>query len=170
MASGGKVSDAVRVAKLMDNAREPVEATLCQSPLDQRRSVDSLKLWIREASFLFDLIQGQLPVQVNAVGDGRTGKKGKGLGQRQTRARMALEARARIARFTGTQANKQHSSKDVPLFVRSGVTNSQSADHDYLCRKPEQLPEFKNPWKKVKVSTHCIGAMPKTMKWRSMWR
>ena len=87
MASGGKVSDAVRVAKLMDHAREPLKATLSQQPLDQRRSVDSLKLWIREASFLFDLIQGQLPVQMNAVGDGRTGKKGKGLGQRQTKSK-----------------------------------------------------------------------------------
>ena len=27
-----------------------------------------------------------------------------------------------------------------------------------VCRKPVQLPEFKNPWNKVKVSTHCIGS------------
>ena len=35
----------------MDHALEPMKATLCQSPLDQRRNVESLKLWIRETSY-----------------------------------------------------------------------------------------------------------------------
>ena len=47
VASGDKISEAVRVAT--NDALEPT-ATLCQSPSDQRRSVDALKLWIRRAS------------------------------------------------------------------------------------------------------------------------
>ena len=46
VASGDKISDAVRVATIMKHAPEPMKGTLCQSPSDQRRSVDALKLWI----------------------------------------------------------------------------------------------------------------------------
>ena len=44
VASGDKISDAVRVVTIMNHAPEPMKGTLCQSPLDQRRSVDALKL------------------------------------------------------------------------------------------------------------------------------
>ena len=44
------------------------------SPLDQRRGVDALKLWIREASFVLPgFFQGQVPMQVNAVGGWQKG-------------------------------------------------------------------------------------------------
>ena len=52
VASGDRISDAVRVPTIMDHAPEFVKATHCQSPLGQRRSVDPLTLWIREASYV----------------------------------------------------------------------------------------------------------------------
>ena len=44
VASGDKISDAVRVATIFDHAPEPMKAARCQSPLGQMRSVDALKL------------------------------------------------------------------------------------------------------------------------------
>ena len=29
-----------------------IEATLCQTPLDHRRGVDALKMWMRESSYV----------------------------------------------------------------------------------------------------------------------
>ena len=52
VASGDNISEAVRVATIMDDVPGPKRTTLCQSPLDQRRSVDALKLWTREASYV----------------------------------------------------------------------------------------------------------------------
>ena len=81
-----------------------------------------------------------------------------------TRARTAMAGRARIATTSGTQPNRQHSSKADVLTVRSGVTTAQSAVHDELSRQLGQVLEFKNLSKKVKVSSRCIGAMPKITK------
>ena len=80
--SRDKISDAVRVATVMDHAPEPVKATLCHSPLDQKRSFDVMKLWMREASYVLpDLFSGQVLTQVSVVGDGGKGKEGKGKGK-----------------------------------------------------------------------------------------
>ena len=63
----------------MDRAPQPKKATLCQPPLDQRRSVDALQMWMRDASYVLPgLSQSQEPMQVNAVGDSGKGNKGKG--------------------------------------------------------------------------------------------
>ena len=86
-ASGDKIN-AVRVATNMGHVPELMKATLCQVPLGQRRSLDALKLWIRQASCVMPgLFQGRVPMQVNAVGDGakerraQARKKGKGKGK-----------------------------------------------------------------------------------------
>ena len=50
VASGDKISDAVRVATIMDHAQDAVKSMLRLSPLEQRRRADALKLWIRESS------------------------------------------------------------------------------------------------------------------------
>ena len=71
-ASGDKISEAVRVATIVDHAPDAVKSILRQSPLEQRHNVDALKLWIRESIF-----QGSVPAQVGAVNDGGKGKKGK---------------------------------------------------------------------------------------------
>ena len=74
-ASGDKIN-AVRVATNMDHVPELMKATLCQVPLGQRRGVDALKVWIRQASCVLPgLFQGQVPMQVNAVGDGAQARK-----------------------------------------------------------------------------------------------
>ena len=79
VASGDKISEAVRVATIMDHAPESVKSMLRLSPLEQRRSVDALKLWIRESSYATPgLFQGSMPMQVGAVKDGSKGEKGKG--------------------------------------------------------------------------------------------
>ena len=55
------ISGAVPVATIMDHAPELVKATLCQSPLDQRRSAEALKCCTREASYVLPgLFQSQL--------------------------------------------------------------------------------------------------------------
>ena len=93
VASGTKTSDAVRVATIMDHGPEPLMATLCQSPLDQRHSVDALNLLIQGASCVLPgLFQGQVSLQESAVGDGGNGKKrqrqeGQGEGQEQEQER-----------------------------------------------------------------------------------
>ena len=119
VACGDKVIDAVQVTTIMDHAPELMKATLCQSPLDQRRSVDALKLWIREGSYVLPgLFQGQVPVQACAAGDGGKGKKGKG---ERSNGRTAMAATARIATTTiGTQASRQRSSKAVAPTAKWG--------------------------------------------------
>ena len=49
VASGDRISEAVRVATIMDHALDAVKSMLRLSPLEQRRGVDALKLWIRES-------------------------------------------------------------------------------------------------------------------------
>ena len=78
VASGDKISEAVRVATIIVHAPDAVKSMLRFSPLEQRRSVDALKLWIRESSYDTPrLFQGSMPMQVGAVSDGGNGKKGK---------------------------------------------------------------------------------------------
>ena len=78
VASGDRISEAVRVARIMDHAPDAVKSMLRLSPLEQRRSVDALKLWTRESSYATPgLFQGSRPMQVGAVSDGGKGKKGK---------------------------------------------------------------------------------------------
>ena len=78
VASGDRISDAVRVATIMDHAPDVLKSMLRSSPLEQRRSVDALKLWIRQSSNATPgLFQGSMPMQVGAVSDGGKGKKGK---------------------------------------------------------------------------------------------
>ena len=92
VASGDKISDAVRLATIMDHAPEPLKATLCQSPLDQRRTVDALKLWTREASYVLPgLFQGQVLVPVSAVGDGGKARRARA---RARRARTGVKTRS----------------------------------------------------------------------------
>ena len=77
VASGDRISEAVRVVTIMDHAPDAVKSMLRLSPVEQRRSVDVLKLWIRELSHATSgLFQGSMPVQVGAVSDGGKGKKG----------------------------------------------------------------------------------------------
>ena len=45
--SGDRISEAVRVATIMDHAPDAVKLVLRQPPLEQRRSADALKLLIR---------------------------------------------------------------------------------------------------------------------------
>ena len=74
VASGDRISEADSVATIMDHTPDAVESMLRLSPLEQRRSVDALKLWIRESSCATPgLFQGPMPMQV----DGGKGKKGK---------------------------------------------------------------------------------------------
>ena len=78
VASGDKISEAVRVAMIMDHAPDAVKSMLRLSPQEQRRNVDALKLWIRESSYATPgLFQGAVPMQVSSVNDGGKGKKGK---------------------------------------------------------------------------------------------
>ena len=78
VASGDRISEAVRVVTIMDHAPDAVKSMLRLSPLEQRRSVDALKLWTRESRCATPgLFQGSMPMQVGAVSDGGKGKKGK---------------------------------------------------------------------------------------------
>ena len=78
MACGDRISEAVRVATIMDHASDAVKSELRLSPLEQRRSVAAFKLWIRESSCAAaGLFQGSMPMQVGAVSGGGKGKKGK---------------------------------------------------------------------------------------------
>ena len=75
--SGEKISEAVRVATVMDHAPDAVKSMFQLSPLEQRRSVDALKLWTRESTYATPgLFQGSMPMQVGAVSDDGKGKKG----------------------------------------------------------------------------------------------
>ena len=47
VASGDRISEEVKVATIMDHAPRTVKLMLRLSPLEQRRSVNALKLWIR---------------------------------------------------------------------------------------------------------------------------
>ena len=92
VASGHKISEGVRVATIMCHAPDAVKPMFRQSLLKQRRSIDALKLWIRESSYATPRpFQGSVPVHFGAVNDGGKGKtgkskttsdKGKGKGQR----------------------------------------------------------------------------------------
>ena len=76
--SGDRISEAVRVATILGHAPDAVKSLLRFSPLEQRRSVDALKLWIRESSYATPgLFQGSMTMQVGAVSDSGKGKKGK---------------------------------------------------------------------------------------------
>ena len=78
VASGDRISEAVRVATIVDHAPDAVKSMIRLSLLEQRRSVDAVKLWSRESSCATPgLFQGSMPMQVGAVSDGGKGKKGK---------------------------------------------------------------------------------------------
>ena len=60
VASGDKISEAVRVATVMDQSPDALKSTLRKSPLEQRRNIVALKLWIRESSYATSgFFQGQ---------------------------------------------------------------------------------------------------------------
>ena len=79
VASEDSISEAVRVATIMDHALDAVKSMFQLSSLEQRRSVDALKLWIRESNYAtIGPFQGSIPMEVGAVSNGVNGKKGKG--------------------------------------------------------------------------------------------
>ena len=51
VANGDRISEAVRVATIMEHAPDAVKSMVRLCPLEQRRSVDALKRWIRESSY-----------------------------------------------------------------------------------------------------------------------
>ena len=120
VASGDKISEAVRVATVMDQAPDAVKSTLRQSPLEQGRSVDALKMRIRASSDATPgLFQGSVPMQVGAVNDGGKGKKGKsktswdkgkGKGKGKDRVRI-LTAGVVVNRRCNSRAFCSHCSK-----------------------------------------------------------
>ena len=55
----------------MDHAPDAVKSMLHLSPVEQRRNVDALKLWIQESRCAtLGLFRGSVPMQVGAVNDG----------------------------------------------------------------------------------------------------
>ena len=97
VASGDKISEAVRVATIMDHAPDAVKSMLRLSPLEQRRSVDASKLWIRESRYATPgLFQGSMPVQVGAVSDCGKGKKGRA-NTPETKARAKAKGKTRTS-------------------------------------------------------------------------
>ena len=78
VAGGDKISEAVRVATIMDHAPDAVKSMSLITSGKERRNVDALILWIREPSYATSgLFQGSVPMQVSAVNGGAKGKKGK---------------------------------------------------------------------------------------------
>ena len=135
VASGVKISEAMRVVTIMDHAPDAVKSVLRLSPLEQRRNVDALTLWIRGSSCAAPgLFQGSVPMQVGAVNDGdkSTGDKGKGKGTRAVTA-----ARARNETF-GTVVNNKYKSKVFVHIARSGDTNSQIVELGWHNRRKVQ--------------------------------
>ena len=91
--SSDRISEAVRDATVLGHTLEPLKTTLCQTPLDQRCTVASLKMWTREASsVLRGLFHGQEPMQVSAIGGDAKGnktkvKQTKGIGKGKVRGK-----------------------------------------------------------------------------------
>ena len=113
VASGDKISGAVRVATIMDHAPDAVKSMLHLSPVEQRRNVDALKLWIQESRCAtLGLFQGSVPMQVGAVNDGgkdkkgknkMTGEKGKGKGKSEDKSKhKAARTRTRRSEWWST--------------------------------------------------------------------
>ena len=129
VASGDRTSEAVRVATIMDHAPDVVKSMLRLSLLEQRRSVDALKLWIRESSYATPgLFQGSMPMQAGAVSDGGKGKNGKSKstgdkGKGKTRAVMEIRPRDGT---TGTVVSNKRNSRATVHIARSGATNAQN--------------------------------------------
>ena len=154
VASGTKTSDAVRVATIMDHAPEPLKATLCQSPLDQRHSVDALNLLIQGASCVLPgLFQGQVSLQESAVGDGGKGKKRqkarRARRRSSTRARTSMAARARIETTLGMELRPADST--VPRLLLSLCQVGSQA------RRVENTVGSTESWRHM--SSWCLAAV-----------
>ena len=136
------------------------------------RSVNALKLWTREASYVLSgLFQGA----IDAAGDGENGKgkkgNGKGKGKDKSKNKNGVGGKGKDrGNNWNSEASRQRSSKAVALTVRSGVTSAHSVEHVWLSRQLEQLLYLKNPKRQEKGSSRRIGATPKTMTLRSMRR
>ena len=132
--SGDRISEAVRVAPIMDHALDAVKSMLRLSLLEQRRSVDALKLWIRESRYATPgLFQGSMPMQVGAVSDGGKGKKGKSESPPETKARARAMAKTRTSTramtatrprdgTTGTVVSNERNFRATAHIARTGAT------------------------------------------------
>ena len=156
VASGDRISEAVRVATIMDHAPDAVKSMLRVSPLEQRRSVDALKLWIRESSYAtpgrsrckLELCKGKKGKSKS------TGNKGKGKGKGKDKSkhesndgdnnkeRDDWNNGQRQAKFQGYCAH----------FARSGATNVRIVELEWLNRKIVQWLAFKNLNRKPRMS------------------
>ena len=180
--SGDKISDAVRVATLKNHAPEHTKGTLCQSPSDQRRSVDALTLWLRDASYVLPrLLEGQISMQVSALGDGGKRQDGQGQGQGQ-RLRQKQEQEKRSRQRQGsrprTQASKKHSSNAVALTVQSPkcavctkrltqqeagtVAGVQEPEEESEGVKSVHWSDAENDEMEIDASSWCSAAVTKT--------
>ena len=96
---------------------------------------------------------------VSAVGDGGKARRARTRVKTRSPARSAMAASHQAAQFQG------YCSHCAKWAHKRAECRTQLA-----LMKGRQLLEFKIPSRKVKVSSRRIGAMPKTMKWRSMRR
>ena len=149
VASGDRISEAVRVATIMDHAPDAVKSMLRFSPLEQRCGIDALKLWIRESSCATPgRFQGSMPMQVGAVSEGGKGKKvranlpetqarAKARARTRTSTRAMTETRTRNA-TTGIMVSGKRNSKNIVHIARSGTTNARIVELHCLNRKMVQ--------------------------------
>ena len=146
VASGDKISEAVRVATIMDHAPDAVKSMLRLSPLEQRRNVDVLKLWIRESSYATPgLFLGSVPMQVSAVNDGGKGKKGnskttsgKGKGKDKNKHKISDNNKSK-----NKNVHSKYNSRVIAYITRSGSTNADCRTRR-AHRKMVQLLVFRN--------------------------
>ena len=170
VASGDRISEAVRVVTIRDHAPDAVKSMLRLSPLEQRRSVDALKLWTRESRCATPgLFQGSMPMQVGAVSDGGKGKKGK---SKSTGDKGKDRGKGKEKnKHKGNDGDKSKERDDwnkgqrQAKFQGCGATNVRIVELDWLSRKMVQWLAFKNLNLKLRMSKQHNGVTAKVKTW-----
>ena len=176
VASGDKISEAVRVATIMDHAPDAVKSMFRLSPLEHRRNVDELKLWIREIKLRHAWAHPMVgPDASQCCQWWRQRQEGQeqydprqtqGQGQRaRTRASTrAVTTRARNE-TVGTVVNNKYNSKVIAQIAHSGDTNAQIVGLGWHNRRMVQWLVFRNRSPRPMVSSPRNGVMSTAMLW-----
>ena len=167
----------MRVATIIDHAPDAVKSMLRLSPLEQRRSVDALKLWIRESNYATPgLFQGSMPMQVGAVSDGgkgkkkckskSTGDKGKGKGKGKDRNKhKGNDGDKSKERGDWNNGQRQAKFQGYCSHCSKWAINVRIVELDWLNRKMVQLLALKNLNLKLRMSKQHNGVTPTVKMW-----
>ena len=144
MASGDRISEAVRVATIMGHAPDAVKSMLRLSPLEQRRCVEAVDT---RAMPRLDSSKGRCRCKLEMSAMAAKARRVRA-NPPETRTRNAT---------TGTMVSGKRNCSDIVHIARSGATYVRIVQLDWLNRRMVQWLAFKNLNLKLRMSKQHNG-------------